>query len=360
MEAQPQVDGEASPAKRAKTVHVSTPAMLRESVAVSPVALETVTRGRAALSAVAEGSDDRQMVLIGPCSVHDPKAAVEYAKWLQPFAEKYKDELVVCMRVYFEKPRTTVGWKGLMSDPDLNGEYDIGRGLHMARQLLLDCNELGLICGTEFLAPNTADYIEDLVCYGAIGARTTESQCHREMASNLRMPVGFKNGTSGDIQVAADAITAAKAAGRFLGAGMDGKPDMIDAPGNPGSHLILRGGKTGTNFDAESIATAHAVLKGNSRIVVDCSHGNSSKKHKNQPIVAADIGRQIREGNQSIMGIMVESNLVEGNQGLKPGKTDVSTLQHGQSVTDACIGLADSEALLHELAEAVKARRESK
>merc|ERR1712086_941860 len=237
------------------------------------------------------------------------------------------------MRVYFEKPRTTVGWKGLMSDPDLDGGCDMAKGIKLARALLMDVSEMGLLAGTEFLAPNTCDYMGDLVSYGAIGARTTESQCHREMASNLRMPVGFKNGTSGDIQVAADAITAAKAAGRFLGAGMDGKPDMIDAPGNLGSHLILRGGKTGTNFDAESIATAHAVLKGNSRIVVDCSHGNSSKKHKNQPIVAADVGRQIREGNQSIMGVMIESNLIEGNQGLKPGKTDVSTLQHGQSVT---------------------------
>ena len=318
---------------------------------------DIVTAGRQSLLALAEGKDDRLMVLIGPCSVHDPKAAIEYAKWLLPLARLYQNELIVVMRVYFEKPRTTVGWKGLISDPNLDGTFNITKGLKLARALLLDCAELGLLTGTEFLAPNTCDYFADLVSYGAIGARTTESQCHREMASNLGMPVGFKNGTSGDVQVAADAIQAAKASNTFLGQSLDGAPSVITSTGNPGSHLILRGGKDGTNFDAKSVQAAHDKMKGSARIVVDCSHGNSSKKHKNQPIVAADIAQQIRDGNQTIMGVMIESNLVEGNQGLKPGNTDPSTLTYGQSVTDACIGLEDSEHTLQLLADAVKARR---
>jgi 3-deoxy-7-phosphoheptulonate synthase len=344
-------------AKRTKHQHFPTPLGLHEALPVTAQVAETVEQGRASLLALADGDDDRLMVLIGPCSVHDPKAAIEYAKWLKPLADQYCNELIVVMRVYFEKPRTTVGWKGLMSDPDLDGGCDMAKGIKLARALLMDVSEMGLLAGTEFLAPNTCDYISDLVSYGAIGARTTESQCHREMASRLGMPVGFKNGTSGDVQVAADAITAAKAPGKFLGSDLDGLPAVLETEGNPGSHLILRGGKTGTNFDAESVAAAHAIMKQAARIVVDCSHGNSSKKHKNQPIVAADIASQIRAGNQSIMGVMIESNLVEGNQGLKPGKTDVSTLMYGQSVTDACIDLADSKAVLENLAEAVQARR---
>ena len=343
--------------KRTKHQHFPTPATLFTALPASAEVTETVEQGRASLQALADGCDDRLMVLIGPCSVHDPKAAIEYAQWLKPLADQYRNELIVVMRVYFEKPRTTVGWKGLMSDPDLDGGCDMAKGIKLARALLMDVSEMGLLAGTEFLAPNTCDYISDLVSYGAIGARTTESQCHREMASRLGMPVGFKNGTSGDVQVAADAVTAAKAPGKFLGSDLEGLPAVLETEGNPGSHLILRGGKTGTNFDAESVAAAHATMKQSARIVVDCSHGNSSKKHKNQPIVAADIATQIRAGNQSIMGVMIESNLVEGNQGLKPGKTDVSTLVYGQSVTDACIDLADSEASLKILAEAVQARR---
>lgn len=343
--------------KRAKNHHFPTPAALQEALPVSAEVRETVNQGRSSLLALADGCDDRLMVLIGPCSVHDPKAAIEYAQWLKPLADQYRNELIVVMRVYFEKPRTTVGWKGLMSDPNMDGGCDMAKGMTLARALLMDVSEMGLLAGTEFLAPNTCDYISDLVSYGAIGARTTESQCHREMASRLGMPVGFKNGTSGDVQVAADAITAAKAPGKFLGCDLQGSPAVLETEGNPGSHLILRGGKTGTNYDAESVAAAHATMKQAARIVVDCSHGNSSKKHKNQPIVAADVAAQIRAGNQSVMGVMVESNLVEGNQSLKPGKTDVATLVYGQSVTDACIDLSDSEALLQNLAEAVQVRR---
>ena len=344
-------------AKRSKHQHFPTPATLHTALPASAEVVETVEQGRASLQALADGFDDRLMVLIGPCSVHDPKAAIEYAEWLKPLADQYRNELIVVMRVYFEKPRTTVGWKGLMPDPDLDGGCDMAKGIRLARALLMDVSEMGLLAGTEFLAPNTCDYISDLVSYGAIGARTTESQCHREMASRLGMPVGFKNGTSGDVQVAADAITAAKAPGKFLGSDLAGLPAVLETKGNAGSHLILRGGKSGTNFDAESVAAAHATIKQAARIVIDCSHGNSSKKHKNQPIVAADVATQIRAGNQSIMGVMIESNLIEGNQGLKPGKTDVSTLVYGQSVTDACIDLVDSEATLQNLAEAVQARR---
>lgn len=354
---QEEEDIELPSSKRAKTCHIPPPAVLHQALPMSNAVRDTVAAGRSSLLALAQGQDDRLMVLIGPCSVHCPKAAIDYAKWLLPLARQHQNELVVLMRVYFEKPRTTVGWKGLISDPDLNGSFNVGKGLKLARALLLDCAEMGLLSGTEFLAPNTCDYISDLVSYGAIGARTTESQCHREMASNLGMPVGFKNGTSGDIQVAADAIIAAKASNTFLASDMEGKPAVMVSDGNPGAHLILRGGKSGTNFDAASVADAYTKLKESSRIVVDCSHGNSNKKHKNQPLVASDIAQQIAAGNRSIMGVMVESHLVEGNQSLNPGKTDPTSLTYGQSVTDACVGLEDSENLLRELAEAVQSRR---
>jgi len=296
-------------------------------------------------------------VLVGPCSIHDPQAALDYAKKLAPLAQQHSSDLQVIMRVYFEKPRTTVGWKGLISDPELNGTFQVQKGLQMARQILLDVNNLGLPAGTEFLSPITADYIADLVAYGAIGARTTESQAHREMASSLGMPIGFKNATSGDVQVAVDAIGAAKAAHSFVGTNKRGRPAIVRGEGNPHCHLILRGGSQGPNFEASHIRDAEAKLKGKSCIVVDCSHGNSFKKHENQPKAATNIAEQIRHGNRSIMGIMVESNLVEGAQSLKPGVTDPATLVYGQSVTDACVDVDCTVAILDTLAQAVRDRR---
>jgi 3-deoxy-7-phosphoheptulonate synthase len=300
------------------------------------------------------------MVLVGPCSIHDPIAAMDYAAQLKPLADKHQGELVVVMRVYFEKPRTTVGWKGLISDPDLDGSFNMAKGLRVARRLMCQVNDLGLAVGTEFLNPLTARYISDLVAYGAIGARTTESQMHREMVSEMDMPVGFKNGTTGDIQIALDAMGAAKSKGSFLGNDMSGRPAVIHAAGNPHAHLILRGGSKGTNFDRESIAACEAKFKTPTPIVVDCSHGNSKKLHTNQPLVAADIAAQIEDGNRSIKGVMIESNLVAGAQKLNPGKTPVEGLTYGLSVTDACIDMDDTAKTLEVLAAAVHARRTAK
>jgi len=333
------------------------PAQLHRALPGSRTACETVKKTREALCAAIEGKDDRLMVLVGPCSIHDTEAALDYAAKLAPLASQYEEDLVVVMRVYFEKPRTTVGWKGLISDPDMNGTFQVGKGLQAARKLLLDINNMGLSAGTEFLSSATADYFSDLVSYGAIGARTTESQTHREMASGLGMPVGFKNATSGDVQVAVDAIGSAKAAHSYLGSNTRGRPAVIQTGGNPHSHLILRGGAHGPNYEASHVRDAEAKLKGKSCIVVDCSHGNSNKQHENQPKVADNIAQQIMHGNRSVMGVMIESHLVAGNQSLKPGVTDPKTLVYGQSVTDACIDFDTTADVLANLASAVQARR---
>jgi len=319
----------------------------------------TVAEARKAVQGIVHGQDDRLVVIVGPCSIHDTKGALEYARRLVKMKEKYSVDLLVVMRVYFEKPRTTIGWKGLINDPDLDGSCNINKGVKLARGLLLQINELGLPCGCEFLDTITPQYIADLVAWGAIGARTTESQVHRELASGLSMPVGFKNGTSGDVQIALDAIRAAKYAHSFLSVTFQGTVAIVSTKGNDDCHLILRGGADSTNYDEASIAGAVASLdkaKVNSRVVVDCSHGNSKKIHTNQPLVAAELGRQIAAGSRAVLGVMVESNLVAGNQP-EPLKNGGKPLEFGKSITDACIDWESTEQVLEDLAKAVATRR---
>ena len=305
------------------------------------------------------GKDDRLLVVIGPCSIHDPEAAIAYAKRLKVERERFADTLEVVMRVYFEKPRTTVGWKGLINDPYLNETYRIDEGLRIARQLLIDINRLGLPAGSEFLYVISPQYIGDLISWGAIGARTTESQVHRELASGLSAPVGFKNGTDGNIKIATDAIQAAARGHHFLSVHKNGQVAIVQTQGNKDCHVILRGGKS-TNYDETSVQTACAELKAAglpASLMIDCSHANSSKQHKRQIDVARDIAEQMRRGSRSVFGVMVESHLHEGAQKFTPGKDDVEKLAYGQSITDACIGWDDSLEVLDLLSEAVKARR---
>jgi 3-deoxy-7-phosphoheptulonate synthase len=316
-----------------------------------------VTTARKDAAKVISGQDDRLMVIVGPCSVHDTKAALEYAALLQKEAQKHAAELLVVMRVYFEKPRTTVGWKGLINDPQVDGSFRINEGLRLARGLLAQIAEMGLPSATEFLDPITPQYVADLVSYGAIGARTTESQIHRELASGLSMPVGFKNGTDGSIQVAVDACLSARSSHWFPSVTKDGVVAIFQTSGNPDAHIILRGGsRTGPNYGAEFVTDAAARIQKaglNSRLVIDCSHGNSSKDHRRQPLVAADIAAQVAAGSHVIAGVMVESHLVEGRQDWK-GK-DAST--YGCSITDACISFQETIPVLDGLAAAVRARR---
>lgn len=336
------------------------PACLVEEIPMPEGLADVISIRRQQVADCMNGTDDRLVVIIGPCSVHDVVAAKEYATKLKAEADKYLADLHVVMRVYFEKPRTTVGWKGLINDPDLDGTFKINKGLKRGRNLLVEINTLGLGCAVEFLDTISPQYIADLVSWGAIGARTTESQTHRELASGLSMPIGFKNGTGGDTQVAIDAIKAAGQAHRFLGVTAQGLAAIVHTKGNPHTHIILRGGKTGPNYDAESVAKAAASLEKagvDPAIMIDCSHANSQKKHKNQPIVAADIAKQLAAGDTKIRGVMVESHLSEGAQKLDPGKTDPSSLKYGVSVTDACIHMADTVVLLEQLATAVQARR---
>jgi len=306
-----------------------------------------------------EGKDDRLLVVIGPCSIHDPAAALEYARKLKTQREKYKDTLEIVMRVYFEKPRTTVGWKGLINDPYLDESYRIHEGLRIARQLLVDINRLGMPAGSEFLDVISPQYIGDLISWGAIGARTTESQVHRELASGLSAPIGFKNGTDGNLKIATDAIQAASRPHHFMSVHKNGQVAIVQTKGNKDCHVILRGGKK-PNYDAEHVAAACAELaaaKLPEKLMVDCSHANSSKQHERQVDVARDIAAQLGAGNRSIFGVMVESHLNPGAQKFTPGKDDVAKLAYGQSITDACIGWDDSLATLQILSDAVAARR---
>ena len=323
---------------------------------------EQITKWRVELDNIIKGNDDRLIAVVGPCSVHDTKGALEYAKKLKPLADELAKEVLVVMRVYFEKPRTTVGWKGLINDPDLDGTFNINKGLRLARQFLLDVNELGLPVGTEFLDTISPQYTSDLVSWGAIGARTTESQVHRELASGLSCPVGFKNGTAGNVQVAIDAVQSARGSHSFLGVNEWGNAAIVVTKGNDSAHIILRGGSDGPNFSSEHVQAAEQLLAKskieNSGIMIDCSHANSSKKHQNQPLVSDDVAKQVSEGSKSIVGVMVESNLVEGAQKLDPGKTDISKLKYGQSVTDACVDIETTEKMLRTLAKAVVKRRE--
>ena len=323
---------------------------------ITPQAEATVLSTRQALHDILHDADDRIFVVTGPCSIHDTKAALEYADRLRPLIDRYRSELCLVMRVYFEKPRTTVGWKGLINDPGLDGSFRINDGLRLARQLLLELCNRGVPAGTEYLDLISPQYIADLISWGAIGARTTESQVHRELASGLSCPVGFKNGTGGNVQIAVDAVGSASRSHHFLSVTKDGHSAIFQTAGNPDCHIILRGGSRHTNYDPESIqATEELMLKAglHPAIVVDCSHANSGKDPERQATVCRDVAGQIARGSRPIKGLMLESHLVAGAQKLE-GNCE---LVYGQSVTDACMGWEVTDELLKELAEAVKARR---
>ena len=331
------------------------PSHLIREFPCTEAASQTASDARVALHRILHGQDDRLMVVIGPCSIHDPKAAMEYAQRLAPLRERLKGDLEIVMRVYFEKPRTTVGWKGMINDPYMDNSFRINDGLRMARELLRDINELGLPAGTEFLDVISPQYIADLISWGAIGARTTESQVHRELASGLSCPVGFKNGTDGNVKIAVEAIKAASQSHHFLSVTKGGHSAIVATNGNEDCHIILRGGKT-PNYDAASVEEACKAIAGQglaARLMIDASHANSSKKPENQVPVCADIAQQVAGGDTRIVGVMVESHLVAGRQDLVPGKE----LTYGQSITDGCIDWETSVAVLENLAQAVRARR---
>jgi 3-deoxy-7-phosphoheptulonate synthase len=319
-----------------------------------------ISNTRRAIHNIMAGEDDRLLVVIGPCSIHDPLAALEYARKLKEARTKYADTLEIVMRVYFEKPRTTVGWKGLINDPYLDESYRIDEGLRIARQLLIDINRIGLPAGSEFLDVISPQYIGDLISWGAIGARTTESQVHRELASGISAPIGFKNGTDGNIKIATDAIQAAARPHHFLSVHKNGQVAIVQTNGNRDCHVILRGGKA-PNYDAASVASACRELEAANlpaTLMVDCSHANSSKQHEKQIEVARDIGGQIASGSRSVFGLMVESHLTGGAQKFTPGKDQPQGLAYGKSITDACIGWAESLDLLDNLSTAVRQRRQ--
>ena len=320
---------------------------------------QLITRTRKTIHQIMHGKDDRLLVVIGPCSIHDPAAAVEYARRLVVEREKYADTLEIVMRVYFEKPRTTVGWKGLINDPYLDESCRIDEGLRIARQLLIEINRLGLPAGSEFLDVISPQYIGDLISWGAIGARTTESQVHRELASGISAPIGFKNGTDGNIKIATDAIQAAAGGHHFLSIHKNGQVAIVQTKGNKDCHVILRGGKA-PNYDAASVQAACTELEKSklpATLMVDCSHANSNKQHERQLDVARDIAGQISAGSHQVFGVMIESHLQGGAQKFTPGKDDVSKLEYGKSITDACLNWDDSLACLETLSQAVAVRR---
>ena len=318
-----------------------------------------ITHTRQAIHNIMSGKDDRMLVVIGPCSIHDPSAALDYARRLKEQRIKYADTLEIVMRVYFEKPRTTVGWKGLINDPYLDESFRIDEGLRIARQLLIEINRLGLPAGSEFLDVISPQYLGDLIAWGAIGARTTESQVHRELASGLSAPIGFKNGTDGNIKIATDAIQAAAGAHHFLSVHKNGQVAIVQTKGNKDCHVILRGGKA-PNYDAVSVAAACKELEKSklpTTLMVDCSHANSSKQHEKQVEVARDIANQISAGSRCVFGVMLESHLNAGAQKFTPGKDDAQALEYGKSITDACLGWDDSLKALDVLSAAVTERR---
>jgi 3-deoxy-7-phosphoheptulonate synthase len=337
---------------------LSSPAELLRELPCSELMSTNVANARRALHAILHGEDDRLAVVIGPCSIHDPVAAMDYAQRLRPLRESLKDSLEIVMRVYFEKPRTTIGWKGLINDPDLDGSFNINKGLRLGRRLLCEINELGLPAGVEYLDTISPQYISDLVAWGAIGARTTESQVHREMASGLSCPVGFKNGTDGNVKIAVDAVGAASHPHHFLAVTKEGQATVAATAGNPDGHVILRGGKT-PNYGAADVAAACRLLEQAglpARVMIDASHANSSKRPENQPAVVAEIAGQLALGERRIVGVMVESHIVGGRQDLVPGKP----LTYGQSITDGCIDWPTSVTVLERLADAVHARRRAR
>ncbi len=329
---------------------VTTPTIVIEEIPITATAAQTVAESRTAIQNILHGKDKRLLVIAGPCSIHDINAAKEYAEKLKPLINQYQDTLHIVMRVYFEKPRTTVGWKGLINDPDLNDTFNINKGIRLARQLLLDLNNSGVSAGTEFLDLITPQYITDLISWGAIGARTTESQVHRELASGLSCPVGFKNATDGTTRVAVDAIMSASRPHNFLSLRKEGTSAIFRTKGNADCHVILRGGKQ-PNYDADSIGQVITELEKaglNTRLMVDFSHANSMKQHKKQLDSGADVCQQVATGSESIFGVMIESHLVEGRQDVN----DIDKLVYGQSITDACLGWDDTEGLIAELSAA--------
>src|SRR5437660_4890814 len=335
------------------------PAILLEELPLSETGSVVVGRTRTDVIRILTGEDDRLIVVVGPCSIHDPAAGLDYARRLKQLADELGRDLRLVMRVYFEKPRTTVGWKGLINDPHLDGSFAINDGLRLARRLLLDLVELGLPSGSEFLDPITPQFTSDLVTWGAIGARTTESQVHRELASGLSMPVGFKNGTDGSIQIAIDALRAAAHPHRFLGVTEQGLAGIVSTRGNPDCHVILRGGQSGPNYDAGSVGKTLDALRDAgmpARVMIDASHGNSEKDYKRQPVVVREVAGQVAQGETGIVGLMMESFLVDGRQDL----CDPARLVYGQSVTDACMGWETTVPVLRELADAVRQRRRSR
>jgi len=333
------------------------PDQLKNELPITEDSSDLVYRSREGIRDILHGRDQRIIAIVGPCSIHDPDAAVDYARRLAALSHAIRDDVLVVMRVYFEKPRTTVGWKGLINDPHLDGTYDIPLGLRMARQVLAEVAALGLPTATEMLDPIVPQYIADLVSWAAIGARTTESQTHREMSSGLSMPVGFKNATDGGIEVAVNAIISAARSHRFLGVDGLGRVSVVRTSGNPDCHLVLRGGQDGPNYDGHAVQHAVQRLKAagaNPYMLVDCSHDNSGKDHARQPIVATEVARQMCAGQSFLSGVMIESNIVAGKQN---GSGDRSGLVYGQSVTDACVDLATTETMLRELADAARYRR---
>ncbi len=334
-----------------------TPVQLKNQLPLTKTAAETVLQGRQELQNILDGKDTRKFIIVGPCSIHDPEAAQDYAQKLKALAQKVKDKLLIVMRVYFEKPRTTVGWKGLINDPDLDDSFDMQKGLFTARDLLIKIAEIGLPAATEALDPITPQYLAELISWSAIGARTIESQTHREMASGLSMPVGFKNSTDGNFQVALNAIQSSRMPHNFLGLDRQGQVSTFKTKGNRYGHLILRGSDRASNFDAATVTRAENKLVAlglPQKIVIDCSHGNSSKNHQLQALVLEDILQQIADGNQSIVGMMLESNLSEGNQKIPLNSEE---LKYGVSVTDKCIGWSETENIILSAYERLKTDR---
>ena len=348
--------GQVSDLRIREVVPLAAPASLLAELPLGERRTEVVVRGREQIADILDGADDRLLVVVGPCSVHDVDAALEYARELADRTRGLQDDLCVAMRVYFEKPRTTVGWKGLINDPHLDDSGDVNEGLRRARELLLEVLALGLPVGCEFLDPITPQYISDAVVWGAIGARTVESQIHRQLGSGLSMPIGFKNRTDGDVQVAVDAVRAAAATHVFPGIDSSGTPAILHTAGNPHGHVILRGGRGGANHHPEQVQAALGLLRAAGlpeRLMIDASHDNSGKDHRRQPEVAAQIAEQVAAGQRAINGVMLESFLVAGRQDLQPGQP----LVYGQSITDTCMDLDATDAVLEGLAAAVRSRR---
>lgn len=335
------------------------PAILCHDLPITEVAAKTVTTARQEAEAIMAGEDDRLLVVVGPCSIHDTGAAIEYAKRLKELQERHKADIQIVMRVYFEKPRTTVGWKGLINDPHLDGTFDINKGLRVARELLIELNTMGIPAATEFLDTISPQYVADLITYGAIGARTTECQLHRELASGLSMPVGFKNGTRGTIQIALDAIQSSERPHHFLSVTKEGVSAIVTTSGNPACHVILRGSSEGPNYEESHVQSLEEKLNSKGlkpHFMIDCSHGNSKKDYRNQPLVVENLCGQISSGNKAIAAVMIESNLIEGAQKLGD---DPTSLVYGQSITDQCISWQSTEDVLAELSKAVQIRRQS-